>query len=169
MQNMMQLPIKKITSMGFLLAVSILLGYVEQLIPFFPFLQGAKLGLGNLVVLLLIFSPDYRWRDVIMFQFGRILLSSILFANMFGFFYSLAGMLCSLLAMYGAKTIFHMDLVATSMIGGVFHNIGQIGVAVCLISWYVILSHLPYLLVLGLLAGFCMGILSKLLWKRKLI
>lgn len=166
---MMQLPIKKITSMGLFLAVSILLGYIEQLFSFFMVIPGAKLGLANLVVLLMLFSKDFNWREVVVFQLCRVLLCSILFANLFSFIYSLIGMVFSLIAMFFTKRVLHMDIVATSMIGGVFHNVGQIAVAVCLISWYVILSHLPYLLILGVMAGFGMGMLSKILWKRKLI
>lgn len=166
---MTHLPIKKLTSMGMLLAVSLLLGYVEQLLSFAIIIPGAKLGLGNLVALLLIFSENYNWKDVFLFQLCRILLCSILFANLFSFAYSFGGMLFSVLAMYGAKELFRMDIIATSMLGGVFHNVGQVAVAVFFISKYVILSHLPYLLILGVLAGFCMGILSNLLWKRKLV
>lgn len=166
---MMDLPVKKITSMGVLLAISVLLGYLELLLAFTMLIPGAKIGLGNLVVLLLIFSSNYNWRDVNMFQLTRVLLCSILFASLLSCVYSLGGMIFSLLAMYIAKEFFHMDIIATSMLGGVFHNIGQVIVAVFLVSKYVILSHLPYLLILGMLAGFCMGILSKLLWKRKLV
>lgn len=166
---MMQLPIKKITTMGVLLAVSILLGYIEQLFSFFMVIPGAKLGLANLLVLLMIYSEEYKWHDILVFQMARILLCSILFANMLSFIYSLAGMLFSILSMYFSKEAFQLDIIATSMLGGVFHNVGQVVAAVCLISWYVILSHLPYLLILGLIAGFCMGLLSKLMWKRRLL
>ena len=104
-----------------------------------------------------------------MFQLSRVLLCSILFANLFSFVYSLAGMGISLLAMYVAKDFVKMNPIAVSMLGGVFHNVGQVAIATVFISKYVVLSHLPYLLILGLLAGFCMGILSHLLWKRKLV
>ena len=93
---MMQLPIKKITAMGVLLAVSILLGYIEQLFSFFMVIPGAKLGLANLLVLLMIYSEEYKWHDILVFQMARILLCSILFANMLSFIYSLAGMLFSI-------------------------------------------------------------------------
>ena len=166
---MTHLPIRKLALMGVLLSVSLLLGYVEQILSFTMVIPGAKLGLGNLVALLLIFSKNYKWQDVFLFQLCRIILCSILFANLFSFIYSLVGMILSVVAMCGAKELFKMGPIATSMIGGVFHNIGQVMVAVLFISKYVILSHLPYLLVLGLWAGFCMGILSNLLYKRKII
>lgn len=166
---MTHLPIKKLAFMGVLLSLSILLGYIELLLSFTMVIPGAKLGLGNLVALLLIFSKNYKWRDVFLFQLCRIILCSILFASLFSFIYSLIGMLFSFFAMYETKELFKMVHVAVSMIGGVFHNIGQVMVAALFVSKYVILSHLPYLLILGLLAGFCMGILSSLLCKRKLV
>lgn len=160
---------KKLAFMGVLLSLSLLLGYIEQLLSFTMIIPGAKLGLGNLIALLLIFSKNYKWREIFWFQLCRIILCSILFASLFSFVYSFAGILFSVLAMYMAKELFKMSPVATSMIGGVFHNIGQVIVAVFFVSKYVILSHLPYLLVLGLLAGYCMGILSNLLCKRNLV
>lgn len=166
---MTQLPIRKLTFMGVLLSLSLLFGYIEQLLAFTMITPGAKLGLGNLVALLLIFSQNYNWREIFWFQLCRILLSSILFASVFSFAYSFGGMVCSILAMYVAKEFFKMAPIAISMLGGVFHNVGQVLVAVFFVSKYVILSHLPYLLILGLVAGFCMGILSNLLSKRKLV
>lgn len=166
---MTQLPIRKLTFMGVLLSLSLLFGYIEQLLAFTMIIPGAKLGLGNLVALLLIFSQNYNWREIFWFQLCRILLSSILFASVFSFAYSFGGMVCSILAMYVAKEFFKMAPIAISMLGGVFHNVGQVLVAVFFVSKYVILSHLPYLLILGLVAGFCMGILSNLLSKRKLV
>lgn len=165
----MRLPIKKMTTMGLLLTVSILLGYVEHLVPVFLAIPGAKLGLGNLLVLLLIFSKDYKIKDVALFQLMRILLSSILFASMFSFFYSLSGAVFSLAAMVFVKNIWKFDVVLTSIVGGIFHNIGQTVMATIVISRFSFLYYLPMLLICGLLAGLLMGILSDILIKRGLL
>lgn len=166
---MMQSRTKRITTLGFLLAVSILLGYVEHLIPFFFGVPGAKLGLANLIVVLLLFRKQFKIRELVLFSFMRILLSSLLFANMFSFLYSLTGAAFSLTAMILVRRCFEFDAVLTSMIGGVFHNVGQIIVATLLISKYSVLYYLPMLLVFGLLAGFAMGVLSNLLIKRGIL
>lgn len=166
---MMQLQTKRITTLGFLLAVSILLGYIEHLFPFFFGIPGAKLGLANLIIVLLLFSKHFKVREIVLFSFVRILLSSLLFANMFSFFYSLAGAVLSIMAMYFLKKCFGFDAVLISMTGGVFHNVGQMIVATFLISKYSVLYYLPMLLIFGLLAGFAMGVLSNLLIKRGIL
>lgn len=166
---MTHLPIRKLAFMGVLLSLSLLFGYIEWLLSFTMVIPGAKLGLGNLVALLMIFSKNYKWREIFLFQICRILLSSLLFASLFSLVYSFGGMLFSIFAMYLAKEWLKLAPVATSILGGVFHNIGQVMIAMFLISKYVVLSHLPYLLILGFVAGFCMGILSNLLCKRKLV
>jgi len=166
---MTRLPTKKLVLMGLLLAVSVLLGLIEHILPVFIPVPGAKLGLANLVVLLLLFSPDYRPHEILLFQIARITLCNLLFAGMFSFLYSLAGMLLSLAAMSFVRKVCRFQVIATSMVGGIFHNIGQILVAACLISGYTILYYLPSLLVFGLMAGFCMGLLGQLLLKRKLL
>ncbi|MBR1692887.1 MAG: Gx transporter family protein [Lachnospiraceae bacterium] len=166
---MMRLPTKKLTALGLLLAVSVLLGFIEHLLPVFLPVPGAKLGLANLVVLLLLFTPEYKWQEIFCFQLARVVLTGLLFANLFSLLYSLAGMLLSLAAMLLVRKCFGFGVLAVSMVGGVFHNIGQILVAAGLISGYTVLYYLPSLLVFGLIAGFCMGVLSHILLERKIL
>lgn len=165
----MHLQTKKITAMGLLLALSVLLGYIEHLIPFFFGLPGAKIGLANLIVLLFIFSKSYTVKDVWLFQLVRIILCSILFANMFSFFYSLSGVVFSLTAMLFVKDKLQFGVIMTSVVGGIFHNVGQTVLASFLLSRYSFLYYLPGLLICGLLAGFCMGMLSNILIKRGIV
>ncbi len=47
---------KRTVELGFLLAVALILSYVESLIPFTFGIPGIKLGLPNLIVLLLLYS-----------------------------------------------------------------------------------------------------------------
>ena len=52
------------------------------------------------------------------------------------------------------------------MTGGICHNIGQIMVAVLLTETIRIAYYLPVLLISGLITGFLMGIVAKLVIDR---
>ena len=50
---------KKTALLGFLLALSLILSYIESILPFSVGIPGIKLGLPNLVVILLLYvCPD---------------------------------------------------------------------------------------------------------------
>lgn len=61
------------------------------------------------------------------------------------------------------KMNFH--IYSVSMMGGIFHNIGQMLMAILLTSAQMI-YHLPVLLITGMICGTLNGILSKLLLKH---
>ncbi len=50
---------KKTVELGFFLAVALILSYIETLIPFSFGVPGIKLGLPNMVVVLLLYKQDY--------------------------------------------------------------------------------------------------------------
>lgn len=166
---MTRLPTNRLAVLGLLLAVSIILGYIEALLPVFFPVPGAKIGLSNLLVLLILFSEDYSYKEMFFFQISRVILCSLLFGSLPGFFYSFAGMLLSTAAMLITKCVFRFEMIAVSMTGGIFHNIGQMIVAAFFISGYSMLYYLPALLCFGLAAGFCMGVLSRILLQRKIV
>ena len=73
---------------GLFLAVALILSYVESLIPFSFGIPGIKLGLPNLIVVLLLYRGE-AGRAVVV-NVLRILLSGFLFGNLFVFFYAIA-------------------------------------------------------------------------------
>ncbi len=52
------------------------------------------------------------------------------------------------------------------MAGGVFHNVGQILVAILILGTGALVYYLPVLILSGLVAGIVIGILSGLLMRR---
>ena len=52
--------VQKMTLLGFLLAVSMVLSYVESQIPFFFGVPGMKLGLPNMAVVMILYL--YGWK-----------------------------------------------------------------------------------------------------------
>ncbi len=77
---------KRTVELGFLLAVALILSYVESLIPFTFGIPGIKLGLPNLIVLLLLYSariPAKGAREALLVTGLRIVLSGFLFGSLY--------------------------------------------------------------------------------------
>ena len=75
--------------MGLLLAVALVLSYIESVIPLNFGIPGMKLGLPNLAVVLTLYL--FGWKEALLINLTRILLSGFMFGNMAGILFSLAG------------------------------------------------------------------------------
>lgn len=71
------------------LLLGLALSYMEQLVPLDLAIPGIKLGLGNLVTVLLLFQNDPKGAFLV--NTCRVLLSGLLFGNLFGCLYGLCG------------------------------------------------------------------------------
>ena len=154
---------KKISFYGLCLALGLVLSYAEAVIPINIGIPGAKLGLPNIVTVLLMYSAG----NAAAFTIGllRIVLSGFMFGDLFAIAYSAAGLCASFAAMALLKKSGGFGMIGVSTAGGVMHNIGQIAIAVLLTNGSV-LSYLPVLLAAGIIAGIVIGILSGILNKR---
>lgn len=161
----MQLQTKKIAMTGLFTSLALILSYVESLLPIVPGIPGVKLGLPNMLILLALYV--YGWREALSVNVMRILLAGFLFGNMFSILYSLAGAIVSFLVMLAAKGLKFFPMKSVSILGGVFHNIGQLLVACILVEGLSVLAYLPVLLVSGLLTGLLNGVLAQQIQKRK--
>ena len=56
--------------------------------------------------------------------------------------------------------------MGVSIAGGVFHNIGQLIVAMLVVETFSVVYYVPVLLVAGLLAGLVIGIAANEMLKR---
>lgn len=150
---------KKITWLGLLLSVSLILGYVEHLVPIYLGVPGAKLGLPNLAILLTIYFVGSK--EGFMLNMTRIILSTFLFSNLYMMMYSLAGGIVSFCIMMLCKRTNHFSIIGVSIAGAVSHNVGQIMIALIVVNTVGVLYYIPMLLVMGMLTGFVIGFLLK--------
>lgn len=150
---------KKTAILSMLTGFALMLSYVESLIPLTPTIPGIKLGLANLAVVLCM--ELYGRRDALLVNLARVLLSSFLFGNMYVMLYSLAGALISFTAMAFSRKLNRFSLIGTSVCGGVFHNIGQLFVAMAVVHTVQILYYLPWLLIAGCVTGITIGFLAS--------
>lgn len=112
---------KRVTALSLLLALALILSYVEFLLPIPMPIPGMKLGLSNLVSLFCIYRRSVKeayWLLVL-----RIAISSVLFGTAISFLYGITGGLLSLTAMAVLKKIGKFSPVSVSVIGGVIHNV----------------------------------------------
>ena len=169
---------KKIAQLGLFLALALILAYVESLIPFSFGIPGIKLGLPNLIVVMLL-CGEYIGRsdghqndvlangtnrngakDAILINILRIVLSGFLFSNLYTIIYSLAGAALSIAAMMLGRRFSCFSVVGVSVLGGVFHNIGQIIVAMFVVETVYVGYYVPVLIVAGTITGAVLGIVA---------
>lgn len=161
------MPTDKIAKMGLLICLGMILSYVETLVVLVPGVPGIKIGLSNALVILLLYT--YGMGYCILYQLCRIVLTSLLFGNVFGCLFSLAGAGCSLLIMYICKKIHFIDVSANSMIGGIAHNMAQLAVAAVLIHHVSVWYYFPVLLLAGALSGYAVGMIGTIILRRRLL
>ena len=155
---------KKVAFYGLFLALALVAGYVERLIPINLGIPGVKIGLANIVTMVLLYCVG--WQAAILISAARILLSGILFGSGFAMVYSAAGAALSILVMILLKKTRLFGSIGVSVAGGVFHNVGQILVAIAVLETTSLGYYLPVLIISGLAAGIFVGLLSGWLTVR---
>lgn len=144
-------------------AIAVVLGLVEAMIPFHSAVPGAKLGLGNIMVLTcLVFL---RGRDALMLVVLKTVLTSFLLGTFSSFLFSISGGLLSFLFMYALVRFGkeRFSFIAISIVGGIMHNIGQLGAASVVLGTSKIFYYLPVLLLTGIATGVFVGIAARYL------
>ena len=149
---------KRVAKCGLLIALAMVFSYVEVLIPFNFGIPGIKLGLANLIVVVGFYSM--KTTDVIAVSLVRIFLSGLLFGNLMSILYSLSGGILSIIVMLLLKRLHKFSIVGVSIAGGVFHNIGQLIVAMLILENFAVAVYLPPLLIAGTITGMLIGILA---------
>lgn len=154
---------KRIALFGMMVALAFTFSYLESLIPFNFGIPGIKLGLANLVVVvaLYIMKPGEAFAIAII----RVFLAGLTFGNVYSIAYSLCGGILSFAVMLLMKKT-KLSVIGVSILGGIFHNVGQIIVAVIILETTKIAYYLLVLTVVGMFTGMLMGIISKLVIDR---
>ena len=153
--------IKKITRLSMLLALSVVLNIIESFIPVFNgSIPGLKLGLANVVVLIVLYL--YSWKDAVYISILRVFLVGIIRTGLFSvaFFFSLGGSFLSVIVMTLFKKT-KLSIIGISILGSISHSIGQILIAIILIQNVYIVYYVPWLLLFSIPTGILTGYLSK--------
>lgn len=147
-----------------LVAVAMLLSYIESLVPPFVAIPGIKLGLSNVVTVFAFYTLGVP--SAVGITLTRVFLSAILFGNTASLIYSLSGAILALAVMWLALRFSVFSSVGVSVGGGVAHNAGQI-IAACIVMKNAgISAYLAPLVVSGTIAGIAVGVLSGILVEK---
>lgn len=155
---------QKIALYGILIALAMVMSFVESLIPVPIPVPGVKIGLANLVTvtgLYLVGIPG-----TVCITLLRVVLVGFSFGNPYSMIYGLSGSLVSLLVMSLAKRYRWFSSTGISILGGIFHNIGQITFAALVVQTAGVYFYLPALLAAGCIAGTFIGILGGIMTER---
>jgi heptaprenyl diphosphate synthase len=154
--------LRKLTRLSMLLAFAVVLNLFESIIPILGnIIPGARLGLANVVILFAIYL--YGFKEAIFLSIMRVIVVGILATGLFNvvFFFSLGGGILSVIIMYLTHKFTKLSIVKVSIIGSLFHSIGQIIVAIIFLNSFDIVFYLPYLLILSIPTGAIIGMISK--------
>ena len=155
---------KKVAFLGLAIALAMVLSFVESQIPALVAIPGIKVGLPNLVIVFLLYKIG--WKEAVIVSIVRTLLVALLFGNVQTLTFSIAGAAISIISMILLKKLNCFSSITVSIVGGVFHNIGQI-IAACLwTQTEEIVLYLPVLLLSGTIAGSVIGFVAGMLVKR---
>lgn len=154
----------KVAYFGVFVALALIFSYVETLIPIQIGIPGVKLGLANLIIVIALYKMGAKESYIL--SVVRVVLAGFLFGNLFSIIYSLAGGLLSVTVMYILKKRNGFSIIGISIAGGVFHNIGQLLIAIVVVESLSITYYFPILMIAGVITGFIIGIISNEMLKR---
>lgn len=155
---------KTVALYGMLIALAFIFSYIESMIPFPVPIPGVKLGLANLVNVVGLYTVGAVGTAAV--SLVRIVLVGFTFSNPGAMLYGLAGGALSLLAMILARKLDWFGKAGVSILGGIFHNIGQLTVAALVTEQAGVFTYLPVLLAAGVVTGAVIGLLGGLIVER---
>lgn len=146
--------------MAMMITLALILSYFETLIPAIP-IPGAKIGLPNLVTLLVLSTLGFF--DALIILVIRTTIVSLLFTSALSLAYSLSGGLLALIAMYLVIRFLkdRVSIVATSVLGATMHSVGQVICAALIVESFSIVTLLPILILISIVTGLIVGYSAK--------
>ena len=146
----------RLTQLALLTTVALIIFVIEANIPPLTSVPGVKMGLANIVTLSVFYL--YGRNDALMVLLTRVVLGAFASGQIMTLPYSLSGgLLCFLICALLFPLFPLKRLWLLSVIGAIFHNIGQISVAIAITGTPEILWYLPILMVSGIISGFFTG------------
>jgi len=152
---------KKIALGGLMIALLITLSIVESFFPPMPFLPpGIKLGLSNVIIMYSIFFINKRYAFYLaFFKSLFVFLTRGLIACSLSFGGGILSITIIVLFVYILNN--NISYITLSILGAVFHNIGQVTVLGIITNNIYIFWYCPALIISGIIMGSVTGILLK--------
>lgn len=156
---------KRLVFNALLTAIALVISLFEAQIPPLVPIPGVKLGLANIVTVYAMFALTPA--DTLAILLCRIVLGSVFSGRVISMFYSLAGgLLCFTVMLLLRRILTCKQIWVCSVICAVFHNIGQILVAIVFSGTPAIIGYLPFLVVSGIITGLFTGLIAQIIVNR---
>lgn len=155
---------RQMVTLSALIAVAMILSYIESLVPAFVAVPGVKVGLSNIATVFALYALG--WPYAICVSLVRVFLSALLFGNAVGLIYSLSGAALALISMILLKKTDRFSSIGISVVGGVCHNVGQVAAACIVMETAAIAYYIIPLLLSGTIAGVVIGVAAGNLVER---
>ena len=154
---------KRVALCGLLLAMMLILGWIEKQIPT-PH-PAMKLGLSNSVLIFAVYMLDIPTAYVLMAL--KVVLSCAFLGNPASMMiYGFAGGLLSLTGMVALSRVKGMHVVTVSLVGGALHNVGQVAAAMVMLNTSNLLYYMAILMIAGIACGVLTGVCANLVMKH---
>ncbi|MBR1931901.1 MAG: Gx transporter family protein [Lachnospiraceae bacterium] len=145
------------TTLALFTTLSLIIFTVESAIPPLIPVPGIKLGLANIITLVVLVAFSHK--DALLVLLLRILLSTVLFGQTMSLLYSLVGGICCFIVMVLLNHLLRSHwLMITSAFGAISHNLGQLWVAYLITKVPGVVVYLPFLLLSGIITGLFTGL-----------
>lgn len=154
--------INRITAMAVLLSFAVVIHFIESIIPLPVPLPGVKLGLANIITLLVLLVMGFS--PAMFVSLGRVALGGLLTGTFmgFGFWLSLGAAVvsgCCMAAMLPLLKKNYISVISVSITGAVLHNLTQLFlVGLIMQNMIIIRGYLPFLILAALPTGFLTGV-----------
>ena len=149
--------VKKMAMLALMTTIALIIFVIESAIPPLVPIPGIKLGLANIVTLILIMNKMPKEAGIILLM--RIILASIFAGQIMSFLFSfLGGFFCLAAMICVHKFTGNQYIWFTSIVGAIAHNIGQLVAAIITLRSLYVLYYAPFLLVSGIITGLFTGL-----------
>lgn len=165
MRRGMNSSIKRIAVDAMLTATALIIFIVEAQIPPIVPIPGVKLGLANVITLFAIYRIGRG--DAFAILIVRITLGAIFSGSVSAFVFSLTGGLLCFIATSVIKRFFGNDKIwVYSIIGALFHNLGQTLAATAFLRSGAVWIYFPALALSAIITGALTGVCAQIAVKR---
>lgn len=156
---------KHLTQLALFTTLALAIYSVEAALPTLVPIPGVKLGLANIITLIVL--CNFSAKDALFVLIARIFIATFLFGQAMSLLYSLAGgILCLLVMMLFNRLLQGHFLFLTSIFGALAHNVGQLIIAVILTSSVAALTYVPFFVVTAAITGLFTGLCAEFAQKH---
>lgn len=142
----------KMVKISLLLAIALIVNYLESLVPLPIPMPGVKLGLANCIGLVVLCL--YKEKDYVVFNVLKVFMVALLRTG-FGssFFIGMSGTLLATISTLFVYKLTKASIYGLSVVGALFHALGQVLMVMLLYSNVYMINYLVFIEIASVISG----------------